>query len=141
MAAWFAGPAAQVCVGLHSPMPPKTDQAHQPGHCKQGEGEVEMVPLYLPPTSGAKIHLTTLTFLYALHLFPQGLLNQSDCRDVLSFPCLPKPTTPLAWGCAAFKRQHTAQIHNTVLLQSITTRKILEKDPACSSSALQEHKA
>lgn len=84
-------------------MLPKTDGAHQLGHCQQGEGEVEMLPLYLSLTSGAKIHLAALIFLCALHLLPQGLLNQSDHRAVLSFPCLHKPTAPLAWGCAEFK--------------------------------------
>jgi len=33
-----------------------------------------------------------------------------------------------------------AQIHNAGLLQSITIRKILEKDPACFSLALWRHK-
>lgn len=65
---------------------------------------MEMLVLpYLPATSGAKIHLAALIFLYALHLYPQGVLNESVLRAVLSLPCLHKPTAPLASGCAEFK--------------------------------------
>lgn len=98
MAACSAGPGLH---GLHSPMLPKTAGAHQPGHCQQGEGEVEMPPLYLPPTCAAKIHLAALIFLRALHLFPQGLPNQAlqelCCHShVCTNQVLPRPRAVLA---------------------------------------------
>lgn len=75
MAAWFAGPAAQICMGLHGPVPTKTVIEHTSlGTAKKGRGNQS---LYSPQTSGAKIHLAALIFLVALHLFLQGLLNQS----------------------------------------------------------------